>query len=117
MTGTRYTDPSGLADTTVSTAADQVRLGMAAMGQPALAAMVATRRAVIPVAGVARNYNILLGHDGIAGIKTGNTAAAGGCVLLAVRRQVGVHKVLIVAASFGQPGTTQTMLAGRAQGR
>ena len=87
-----------------------MRLGIAATGRAARAAIVATRAAVIPVAGVVRNYNILLGHDGISGIKTGNTAAAGGCVLLAVRRQVGMKKLLIVAASFGQLGTTQTML-------
>ena len=67
-------------------------------------------RAVIPVAGMVRNYNILLGHDGIAGIKTDNTAAAGGCVLPEVRRELGVPTVPIVAASFGQPGTTKTGL-------
>src|ERR1700683_2696814 len=39
MTATRYTDPSGLAASTVSSAADQVVLGTAAMRQPALAAV------------------------------------------------------------------------------
>src|SRR5262249_24001678 len=51
MTDTRYTDPSGLAASTTSTAADQVRLGMVAMKEPALAQIVAMRSAVIPVAG------------------------------------------------------------------
>jgi D-alanyl-D-alanine carboxypeptidase (penicillin-binding protein 5/6) len=55
MTGTSYTDPSGLDASTTSTAADQVRLGMAAMQVPALAAVTAMSTAVVPVAGVVRN--------------------------------------------------------------
>jgi D-alanyl-D-alanine carboxypeptidase (penicillin-binding protein 5/6) len=110
MTGTRYTDASGLAPSTVSTAADQVRLGMAAMRVPALAAIAAMPMAVVPGAGVVRNYNTLLGQDGIAGLKTGSTQAAGGCVLLAAWREVNGRKTLIVAATFGQPGTAQTIL-------
>jgi serine-type D-Ala-D-Ala carboxypeptidase (penicillin-binding protein 5/6) len=115
MTGTRYTDPSGLDPSTVSTAADQVRLGLAAMRVPALAAIAAMPAAVIPVAGLIRNYNTLLGLDGIAGLKTGSTGAAGGCVLLAAWRRVGGRKTLIVAATFGQPGTARTILPNALQ--
>jgi D-alanyl-D-alanine carboxypeptidase (penicillin-binding protein 5/6) len=110
MTGTSYTDPSGLDPSTTSTAADQVRLGMAAMRMPALAAIAAKPMAVVPVAGVVRNYNTLLGQDGIVGLKTGSTQAAGGCVLIAAWHKAGGHNTLIVAATFGQPGTAQTIL-------
>jgi serine-type D-Ala-D-Ala carboxypeptidase (penicillin-binding protein 5/6) len=112
MTATRYTDPSGLAASTVSSAADQVVLGTAAMNQPALAAIVAMRSAVIPVAGLVSNLNTLLGQDGIAGLKTGSDSAAGGCVLLASWRDVrrSASRVLIVAAVLGQPGTGETIL-------
>jgi serine-type D-Ala-D-Ala carboxypeptidase (penicillin-binding protein 5/6) len=110
MTATTYTDPSGLDPSTTSTAEDLVRLGAAAMRLPALAAIVAMRTAEIPVAGVVRNYNTLLGHDGISGLKTGSTDAAGGCVLLAAWRQVGGRKKLIIAATLGQPGTLRAML-------
>ena len=110
MTATTYTDPSGLDASTTSTADDQARLGMAAMHVPALAAVAAMRTATIPVAGVVGNYNTLLGRDGIAGLKTGSTQAAGGCVLLAARRQDGSRDTLIVAARLGQPGTAQTIL-------
>ena len=112
MTATRYTDPSGLAASTVSSAADQVVLGTAAMHQPALAAITAMRSGVIPVAGLVRNLNTLLGQDGIAGLKTGSDSAAGGCVLLASWRDVrgGGSRVLIVAAVLGQPGTDETIL-------
>jgi serine-type D-Ala-D-Ala carboxypeptidase (penicillin-binding protein 5/6) len=110
MTGTSYTDPSGLDPSTTSTAADQVRLGMAAMRVPALAAIAAMPTAVVPVAGVVRNYNTLLGQDGIVGLKTGSTQAAGGCVVIAAWHQAGAQNTLIVAATFGQPGTAQTIL-------
>lgn len=115
MTATTYTDPSGLEASTTSTADDQVRLGIAAMRVPALAAVVAMRTADIPVAGVVRNYNTLLGHDGISGLKTGSTDAAGGCVLLAAWRQAGPRKTLIVAATLGQPGTMRTILPNALQ--
>jgi D-alanyl-D-alanine carboxypeptidase (penicillin-binding protein 5/6) len=110
MTGTSYTDPSGLDSSTTSTAADQVRLGMAAMRVPALAAIAAMPTAVVPVAGVVRNYNTLLGQDGIVGLKTGSTQAAGGCVVIAAWHKAGGHNTLFVAATFGEPGTAQTIL-------
>jgi D-alanyl-D-alanine carboxypeptidase (penicillin-binding protein 5/6) len=110
MTATTYTDPSGLDVSTTSTAGDQARLGTAAMRMPALASVVAMRTADIPVAGVVRNLNTLLGHDGIAGLKTGSTDAAGGCVLLAAWRRAGSRRTLIIAATLGQPGTMRTML-------
>jgi len=110
MTATRYTDPSGLSASTTSTAADQARLAMAAVREPALAHTAALRSAVIPVAGVVRNTNTLLGHDQITGLKTGSDTPAGGCALLAARQHARGHDTLIVAATFGQPGTIATML-------
>jgi D-alanyl-D-alanine carboxypeptidase (penicillin-binding protein 5/6) len=80
------------------------------MGVPALAAITAESTAVVPVAGVVRNTNALLGRDGIVGLKTGSTRAAGGCLLVAARQQVNGHHILIVAATFGQPGTARTIL-------
>ena len=115
MTGTSYTDPSGLDPSTTSTAADQVRLGTAAMRVPVLAAIAAMPMAVVPVAGMVRNYNTLLGQDGITGLKTGSTQAAGGCVLIAAWHKASGHRTLIVAAAFGQPGTAQTILPNALQ--
>jgi D-alanyl-D-alanine carboxypeptidase (penicillin-binding protein 5/6) len=115
MTGTSYTDPSGLDPSTTSTAADQVRLGMAAMRVPALAAIAAMPAAVVPEAGLVRNYNTLLGQDGITGLKTGSTQAAGGCVLIAAWHEASGRRTLIVAATFGQPGTAQTILPNALQ--
>jgi serine-type D-Ala-D-Ala carboxypeptidase (penicillin-binding protein 5/6) len=115
MSSTHYTDPSGLAASTTSSAADQVRLGMAAMRQPALAEIASQSRAVIPVAGTVENLNKLLGEDGIVGLKTGSTSAAGGCVLLVARSNTGRRRPLIVAAVFGQPGSPDTIISAALQ--
>jgi serine-type D-Ala-D-Ala carboxypeptidase (penicillin-binding protein 5/6) len=115
MTATSYTDPAGLNPSTVSTAADQVRLGIAALRVPALAAITAESSAVVPVAGVVRNTNTLLGQDGIVGLKTGSTQAAGGCLLVAAWQEVSGRDTLIVAATFGQPGTAGTILPNALQ--
>jgi D-alanyl-D-alanine carboxypeptidase (penicillin-binding protein 5/6) len=115
MTRTSYTDASGLDSSTTSTAADQVRFGMAAMQVPALAAIVGISTAVVPVAGTIRNTNTLLGRDGIVGLKTGSTQAAGGCILIAAWQEVNGRKTLIVAATLGQPGTAGTILANALQ--
>jgi D-alanyl-D-alanine carboxypeptidase (penicillin-binding protein 5/6) len=45
--------------------------------------------AVVPVASVIRNTNTLLGQDGIVGLKSGSTQAAGGCLLIAAWSQAG----------------------------
>jgi D-alanyl-D-alanine carboxypeptidase (penicillin-binding protein 5/6) len=71
--------------------------------------------AVVPEAGLVRNYNTLLGQDGVVGLKTGSTQAAGGCVLLAAWHQVSGRKAMIVAATLGQPGTAQTILPNALQ--
>ena len=72
MTHTRYTDPSGYDDATVSTAADQVRIVDRAMRLPVFASIVATPSATLPVAGTVHNTNRLLGHNGFVGVKTGS---------------------------------------------
>ena len=55
MTHTRYTDPSGYDDGTVSTATDQVRIVDQAMRVPVFASIVATPSATLPVAGTVYN--------------------------------------------------------------
>jgi D-alanyl-D-alanine carboxypeptidase (penicillin-binding protein 5/6) len=62
--GTRYADASGADPATVSTAADQFRLTVAALQIPAFRQIVALPQVTLPVAGVAYNVNAGLGHDG-----------------------------------------------------
>jgi serine-type D-Ala-D-Ala carboxypeptidase (penicillin-binding protein 5/6) len=104
MTHTRYTDPSGYDDATVSTAADQVRLVDRAMRLPVFASIVATPRATLPVAGTVHNTNRLLGHDGFVGVKTGSTAAAGGCFAFRAIRWIDGKRTTITGVVLGQPG-------------
>ncbi len=110
MTRTRYTDPSGLAPSTVSTALDQLELARHALGCPRWRRIVAEPSATIPVAGTITNYNDLLGTEGVFGIKTGSDRAAGGCLLFAARQHVGGRTVTILGAVLSQPGTPATVL-------
>jgi D-alanyl-D-alanine carboxypeptidase (penicillin-binding protein 5/6) len=104
MSGTHYTDPSGLDPDTVSTARDQVILASKAMALPAFAEIVKQKQATLPVAGTVKNYNELVGRDGVVGIKTGSTDEAGGCLVFAAVVNVGGRKLTIVGAVLGQPG-------------
>jgi serine-type D-Ala-D-Ala carboxypeptidase (penicillin-binding protein 5/6) len=104
MTHTRYTDPSGYDDATVSTAADQVRIVVRAMRLPVFASIVATPSATLPVAGTVHNTNTLLGHDGFVGVKTGSIAAAGSCFAFRAIRWIDGKRTTITGVVLGQPG-------------
>jgi serine-type D-Ala-D-Ala carboxypeptidase (penicillin-binding protein 5/6) len=104
MIHTRYTDPSGYDDATVSTAADQLRLVDRAMRLPVFASIVATPSATLPVAGTVHNTNRLLGHKGFVGVKTGSTAAAGGCFAFRAIRWIDGKRTTITGVVLGQPG-------------
>jgi D-alanyl-D-alanine carboxypeptidase (penicillin-binding protein 5/6) len=102
MGETRYTDPSGFENTTVSTAADQLKLGRLSMTDPTFAEIVAMPAAVIPVAGEVTNLNGLVGQEGFVGIKTGSDKAAGGCLLFAKKIQIHGRTRTMVGAVLGQ---------------
>ena len=106
MTRTHFDDASGVSQRTVSTARDLVRLARAALSVPALAALVATRSATLPDGTRLTNLDIALRADGDwAGIKTGWTPAAGGCLLFAARHvyAAGRPPVTVYGAVLGQP--------------
>ncbi len=107
MTRTRYTDPSGYDAASVSTAADQVRLVDRAMRLPVFASIVATPSATLPVVGTVHNTNRLLGHNGFVGVKTGSTAAAGGCFAFRAIRWIDGKRTTITGVVLGQPGHDQ----------
>jgi D-alanyl-D-alanine carboxypeptidase (penicillin-binding protein 5/6) len=107
MTHTRYTDPSGYDDATVSTAADQVRIVDRAMSLSVFASIVATPSASLPVAGTVHNTNALLGHDGFVGVKTGSDDAAGGCFAFRAIRWIDGKRTTITGVVLGQPGHNQ----------
>ena len=111
MTATHYADPSGFSPQTVSIPADLIKLARVAMTMPALAAVVAEKQAKLPVAGVIKNLDTLLGQDGIVGIKTGNTDQAGGCFVMAADLKVDGQAVRVYGAVLGQPNQLAGALA------
>ena len=111
MTHTRYTDPSGYDDATVSTAADQVLIVDRAMRLPVFASIVATPSATLPVAGTVHNTNTLLGHNGFVGVKTGSDDAAGGCFAFQAIRWIDGKRTTITGVVLGQPGDNQIAAA------
>ncbi|MFJ2825150.1 D-alanyl-D-alanine carboxypeptidase family protein [Streptomyces toxytricini] len=104
MTNTTYTDPSGLDATTVSTAEDQVKLGLKVVEMPELVAITKLPSWQDPSGKVWRNWNDLVPYNGSLGIKTGSTSKAGGNLLFAAEKQVGKTRQLIVGAVLGQHG-------------
>lgn len=101
---TRYTDPSGLLSSTVSTAADQLVLARAAMRNPAFAALVRLRSYPVPIGGTVHNTDTLLGAHGFVGIKTGSDDAAGGCFMFRAHRVSHGRAVTITGVVLGQHG-------------
>lgn len=102
MTHTTYTDPAGLAATTVSTATDQLILAGRAMADPVFAQIVAMPSVFLPVVGAAANFNTAVGHNGYVGIKTGSDSTAGGCLAFANVQPVDGRKVTILGVVLGQ---------------
>lgn len=104
MTNTTYTDPSGLNATTVSTAEDQVKLGLKIVEMPELIAITKLPYWTDPTGKKWRNYNNLIPLNNSLGIKTGSTTKAGGNLLFAASQKVGKTNQLIVGAVLGQHG-------------
>ncbi|WP_030706856.1 D-alanyl-D-alanine carboxypeptidase family protein [Streptomyces sp. NRRL F-2580] len=117
MTNTTYTDPSGLDATTVSTAEDQVKLGLKLVEIETLLDITKKPNWVDPTGKSWRNWNGLTGPAGALGIKTGTTTKAGGNLLFAAQKKVGNTNQLIVGAVLGQhkPAIIDTVLAASKQ--
>ncbi len=111
LQSTHITDPSGLDPSTVSSPADLVRLGEAAMAIGSFRQIVVLGQATLPVDGLEYNLNFDLGQDGIVGIKTGSDAAASGCYLFASVQSVAGRNVTVVGAVLGQAGPSPNTAA------
>ena len=100
MDHTTYTDPSGFDPSTVSTAADQLRVLQQAMRFPVFRQIVSMASVTLPVAGTLTNFNPLIA-DGYAG-KTGSDSAAGGCLAFFTQVTVGGRGLTAVGVVLGQ---------------
>lgn len=114
MTNTTYTDPSGLEKTTVSTAKDQVKLAKEAMKNDSFRQIAAMMQYTDYKGDKHSNWNRLVGYNGVVGIKTGTTTAAGGNLVFAAVKKVGGETRTIVGAvlSQGPGGEDNTILSG-----
>ncbi|HUZ85792.1 MAG TPA: hypothetical protein VNF26_02450 [Candidatus Baltobacterales bacterium] len=103
LTHTTFADPAGVSTQTVSTPADLVVLGMAAMQQDVLAQVVGLPQAILPVAGTVYNVNSALGQTGIVGIKTGSGLDLGANFLFAASATVDGQPLTVYGCVMGQP--------------
>jgi len=112
MDHTHYADPSGFDQASASTAGDLLKVAASDMEDPTFAGIVKMTSVTLPVAGTISTYTPLLGVDGVIGVKSGFTTAAGGCDVVAVVREVHGHSVLILGAVTGQEGPNVLGTAG-----
>ncbi|MFN2582144.1 MAG: D-alanyl-D-alanine carboxypeptidase family protein [Candidatus Dormibacteria bacterium] len=106
MHQTHFDDASGVSAQTVSSADDLVVLARAALAQAAFAELVRTQSATLSDGTVVHSLDIALGaNPDWLGIKTGWTAAAGGCLLFAARHAYAAQAaaVTVYGAVLGQP--------------
>jgi D-alanyl-D-alanine carboxypeptidase (penicillin-binding protein 5/6) len=111
MDHTAYTDPSGFDPSTVSTAADQLRVFAQAMRFPVFRQIVSMPSVTLPVAGTLTNFNPLIA-EGYAG-KTGSDSAAGGCLAFSTNVTLGARPTTAIGVVLGQGqgSNTQAILA------
>ena len=102
-------DASGYRADSVSTTSDLVKLGALAMNNPLIAEIVGQKTAVIPGVGTVRNVNVLLGSNGIAGVKTGNNDENLGVFVGATTAQVGGKTITIISALSGAPNLSTVL--------
>ncbi len=122
MTSTHFTSFDGMPypteHSTYSTPADLVTLGMAAMKYPVFRAIVSRRLIRLPATADHHRYlwretNKLIGsYRGALGIKTGDTKAAGNCLLFEARRQ-GVTLIGVVLHASPTSNPASAIVAAR----
>ncbi len=87
----------------MSTPADSLKVAARGLADPTFAAIVAMPSVTLPVAGLVPNIVTQIGSNGIIGVKSGFTSAAGPCLVLATNRTVGGKTVQAIAAVTNQP--------------
>jgi D-alanyl-D-alanine carboxypeptidase (penicillin-binding protein 5/6) len=115
MDHTIYTDPSGFDPSTVSTAADQLRVFQRAMRFPVFRQIVSMASVTLPVAGTLTNYDPLIA-EGYAG-KTGSDSPAKGCLAFFTPVTVGGRRQTAVGVVLGQGQGRDTPALLAAAGR
>jgi len=105
LTKTHYADFTGISPSDLSTAGDVTTLTVDLMtNEPIIDDIAKLTKVHLPVAGWLGTYTPLLGSDGVVGVKSGYTLAAGGCVAMAINVKVGGIVVPTYEVVLSQPG-------------
>lgn len=100
---THYVDSTGLSPLSVGSPADLIALAESALANPVFAEIVAQPEATLPVAGRVFNVNAVVGQNGIVGVKTGSSGAAGACLVFAANVMADNQPAQIFGAIMGLP--------------
>jgi serine-type D-Ala-D-Ala carboxypeptidase (penicillin-binding protein 5/6) len=111
---TRYADDTGVSDKSVSTALDQAKLATILMKSPLVRSIVDQTQVDLPVAGFVNSFTPLVGSNDVVGVKSGRTAAAGGCDVMALAYRLNGRRHLVYAVVLGQQGGNVLEKAGAA---
>jgi len=112
LVNTHYTDPTGISALDTSTAHDQLLLAQKVMEIPFIRKTVNNFRVNLPVAGQVDSFTPLVGHEGVVGVKSGRTSAAGGCDVMARWVTVRGQRVLVYVVVLGTHGGDVLARAG-----
>jgi len=106
-------DAGGLSPDSISTPSDLIKIGRMVLDNPVLAQIVNQKTANIPVQGIIKNVNWLLGTDGIIGIKTGNNDEDKGAFLFASTQPIPAlnSNKTIIGAVMGSDSLENAMSA------
>lgn len=104
LAGTHYADASGFSDLSVSTALDQGELAVLLMKSPLVRNIVDQTSVTLPFAGSVGSFTPYVGIDNVIGVKSGRTAVAGGCDVMAMTFTNGTATDVAYAVVLGQQG-------------
>jgi serine-type D-Ala-D-Ala carboxypeptidase (penicillin-binding protein 5/6) len=100
---TVYVDASGLSPQSVGSPEDLIALAQAALRDPVFAEIVAQPEATLPIAGRVFNVDAVVGEEGIVGVKTGSSGAAGACFVFAADVGADGQPARLFGAVMGLP--------------
>lgn len=114
LAGTSYADVTGYSPQSVSTALDQARLAALLMRSALVRSIVIQPSVTLPVVGSVASFTPDVGVDNVIGVKSGRTAQAGGCDVMAMTFRQGSVSRVLYAVVLGQQGGDLLGPAGEA---
>ncbi len=114
LRNTHYADDTGVSDHSVSTALDQAKLATFLMRSPLVRSIVDQTQTDLPVAGFVNSFTPLVGTNDVVGVKSGRTASAGGCDVMAVAYRLNGRRHILYTVVLGQRGGNVLERAGTA---